>query len=187
MADRNLPPVGVPEDFYELIRLYAFQSKLSISAAMRQLLKESPGLIALADKEGVDLAGFTVGSWGGDRKGEVRDRVYEERNELDKIGEILADLSQQPENQIDAINKLLQAKPRHRAHVCLLLRKGLEAHLTTYGPIQEAIVRALGQLEDVNAIHGIEVLKTITDDPNVQRTIDAALAKLKARQNYQNG
>jgi hypothetical protein len=64
---KQLPPVRVPEPFYELIRLYAFRNKLSVSGAVRQLVKESPSFAALAQTEGLDLEEMAVHEWGGAR------------------------------------------------------------------------------------------------------------------------
>jgi hypothetical protein len=65
---KSLPPVVVPKPFFDLVRLYAFRNEISVSEAVRQLLKESPPLAALAQEQGVELSSLAVGSWGGNRK-----------------------------------------------------------------------------------------------------------------------
>jgi hypothetical protein len=63
---RQLPPVKIPEQFYELIRLYAFQNHLSVSGAVRQLLITSSTLRDLANERGIVLKD-TIAKHGGRR------------------------------------------------------------------------------------------------------------------------
>jgi hypothetical protein len=64
---KSLPALNVPVAGYKLVRAFARQEDMSISEAVRQLLKESPRLVEFARQQGLDVGLLDVGSWGGSR------------------------------------------------------------------------------------------------------------------------
>jgi hypothetical protein len=64
---KSLPALNVPTAGYQLIRKFARHEDMSISEALRQLLKESPRLVEFARSQGVDVDVLDVGAWGGSR------------------------------------------------------------------------------------------------------------------------
>jgi hypothetical protein len=64
---KKLPALVLPPEGYQLIRSFARKNDMSISEAIRQLLKESPRLIEHAQEIGVSLDMLTVNTWGGQR------------------------------------------------------------------------------------------------------------------------
>jgi hypothetical protein len=73
----RLPPLKIPNALHELLRIYAFKNKMSVSEAVRDLLKKSPGLIEIAKQEGVNLDDLVIGSWGGRRQVDEQDEDEE--------------------------------------------------------------------------------------------------------------
>lgn len=64
---KQLPAVSVPPEGYALIRSFARTADVSVSEAMRQLLRESPRLIEFAKQTDVNLDVLGVSVWGGSR------------------------------------------------------------------------------------------------------------------------
>jgi hypothetical protein len=79
MSDETvrLPAMIIPVGLHDLLRLYGYKRKLSVSATVRELLKNSPELIELAKQEGIDLGELTIGSWGGKRQSDEEDEDAE--------------------------------------------------------------------------------------------------------------
>jgi hypothetical protein len=61
---KQLPPALVSVAGYKLVRAFARDADMSLSDAIRQLLKESPRLIEFARKQGVDVDVLDVNPWG---------------------------------------------------------------------------------------------------------------------------
>lgn len=67
MGKNTIPATRVQEKGYELLTAYKNAHKLnSIGEAVRQLLKQSPALMAFADED--DLSEYFDVNWGGDRR-----------------------------------------------------------------------------------------------------------------------
>lgn len=65
---KHLPSIIVPKNGHELLKEFAKSVDLSLSEALRQLVKESPRLIEFARTKGYDIENLNVSEWGGDRK-----------------------------------------------------------------------------------------------------------------------
>jgi hypothetical protein len=70
---KRLPTLIVKPRGYRLIRAFARENDMSISEAIRQLLKESPRLVEFAEKSGVPLDELDVNTWGGQRSKKTED------------------------------------------------------------------------------------------------------------------
>jgi hypothetical protein len=70
---KKLPALIVPPAGYDLIDGFARANRLSKSEAVRQLLKESPRLVAYAQQHGVPLDVLGVSEWGGYRTRDGRE------------------------------------------------------------------------------------------------------------------
>jgi hypothetical protein len=135
------------------------------------------GIIRVLKENGEEIPEPDI-QWGGDRRGTHIGRPGQEREELRELADILSDRSLPDDLQLNALNKLLEAKSVHRVYLSLLLRKALRAHLDGYGPVQREIVRALGEVGDTSAISVLERMQANTTDPNVRGVVDPALEQL---------
>ncbi len=63
----RIPALAVPTELHDLLRLYAYQNRCSLSEAVRRLLVSSPDLIRLAKESGVSPEKLNLNGWGGAR------------------------------------------------------------------------------------------------------------------------
>ena len=61
---KQLPAALVGTAGYKLIRAFSRAEDMSISDAIRQLIKESPRLIEFAERQGIDVSVIDVNPWG---------------------------------------------------------------------------------------------------------------------------
>jgi hypothetical protein len=178
---KHLPTVLVPDQLYELIRLYAFQNKMSMGAGIRELLKNSPALMDLASEQAVDLSQAMISEWGGKRTAAGSRSSHDEYQQIIRAGRILVDLDNRDEEQIDAIHEMLKFAPNFRNAVEEKLREGLRIHLNTYGPVQKALVEAIREIGDVWSVPYLLILRENTKDPNVHKAIYDAIEIVSKR------